>query len=81
LVRARLCKVQKRARWTPDTPASPTTKTGRHDITEILLKVALITKNQNQIKSSNDNHLSILFNVCTCCIYKQMAIIIIIIMI
>jgi hypothetical protein len=46
----------KRARWTPDTPASPTTKTGGHNITEILLKVALITKNQNQIKSSNDNH-------------------------
>ena len=27
-------------------PASSTTKTGRHDITEILLKVALSTKNQ-----------------------------------
>jgi hypothetical protein len=26
-----------------------TTKTGRHDIAEILLKVALNTKNQNQI--------------------------------
>ena len=35
-------------------PASPTTKTGRHDIAEILLKVALNTKNQiksNQILS------------------------------
>jgi hypothetical protein len=32
-------------------PASSTTKTGRHDIAEILLKVALNTKNQNQIKS------------------------------
>jgi hypothetical protein len=31
------------------TPASSTTKTGRHDITEILLKVALNTKNQSQI--------------------------------
>jgi uncharacterized protein (UPF0333 family) len=30
------------------TPASSTTKTGRHDIAEILLKVALNTKNQNQ---------------------------------
>jgi hypothetical protein len=30
-------------------PASSTTKTGRHDIAEILLKVALNTK--NQIKS------------------------------
>ena len=28
------------------TLASSTTKTGRHDITEILLKVALSTKNQ-----------------------------------
>jgi len=27
------------------TPASSTTKTGRHDISEILLKVALNTKN------------------------------------
>jgi hypothetical protein len=34
------------------TPASSTTKTGRHYIAEILLKVALNTK--NQIKS---NHL------------------------
>ena len=31
------------------TPASSTTKTGRHDIAEILLKVALNVKNQNQI--------------------------------
>ena len=32
-------------RWfSPDTPASSTTKTGRHDIAEILLKVALNTK-------------------------------------
>jgi hypothetical protein len=39
-------------RWfSPGTPASSTTKTGRHDIAEILLKVALNTKNQiNQIK-------------------------------
>jgi hypothetical protein len=32
------------ARWF--SPASSTTKTGRHDIAEILLKVALNTKNQ-----------------------------------
>jgi hypothetical protein len=32
-------------RWfSPDTPASSTNKTGRHDIAEILLKVALNTK-------------------------------------
>jgi hypothetical protein len=35
--------------FSPGTPASSTTKTGRHDIAEILLKVALNTK--NQIKS------------------------------
>jgi hypothetical protein len=35
-------------RWfSPDIPASSTTKTGRHDIAEILLKVALNTKNQS----------------------------------
>jgi hypothetical protein len=33
---------------TPGTPASSTTKTGRHDIAEILLKVALNTKIQIQ---------------------------------
>jgi len=32
--------------FSPDTPASSTTKTGRHDIAEILLKVALNTINQ-----------------------------------
>jgi hypothetical protein len=31
-------------------PASSTTKTGRHDIVEILLKVALKHKKSNQIK-------------------------------
>jgi hypothetical protein len=35
-------------RWfSPGTPASSTTKTGRHDIAEILLKVAINTKNQS----------------------------------
>jgi hypothetical protein len=65
LVRAQLCKLQKRCtrlatasdkvyqllahgRWfSPGTPASSTTKTGRHDIAEILLNVALNTKNQS----------------------------------
>jgi hypothetical protein len=38
-------------RWfSPGTPASSTTETGRHDIVEILLKVTLNTKNQS-IKS------------------------------
>jgi hypothetical protein len=37
-------------RWfSPGTPASSTNKTGRHDIAEILLKVAL--KHQKSIKS------------------------------
>jgi len=35
-------------RWfSPGTPASSTTKTGRHDIAEILLKVALSTINKS----------------------------------
>jgi hypothetical protein len=35
-------------RWfSPDTPVSSITKTGRYDIAEILLKVALNTKNQS----------------------------------
>ena len=39
-------------RWvSPGTPASSTTKTGRHDIAEILLKVAL--KHQKSIKSQH----------------------------
>jgi len=39
-------------RWfSPGTPASPTTKTGRHDIAEILLKVALKHQKSNQNQS------------------------------
>jgi hypothetical protein len=39
-----------RGRWfSPGSPASSITKTGRHDIAEILLKVALNTKAQTQI--------------------------------
>jgi hypothetical protein len=60
-VRARFCELQKgctRLAATSDTvcqllahgrwfsPTSSTTKTSRHDIAEILLKVALSTKNQ-----------------------------------
>jgi hypothetical protein len=45
-------KLLTHGRWfSPGTPASSTTKTGRHDIAEILLKVALNDKNQNKIKS------------------------------
>jgi hypothetical protein len=41
-------KLLAHGRWfSPGTPASSTTKAGRHDIAEILLKVALDTKNQS----------------------------------
>jgi hypothetical protein len=46
-------------RWfSPGTPASSTTKTGPHDIAEILLKVVLSTINQilNQIKLMYAKH-------------------------
>jgi hypothetical protein len=33
--------------FSPDSPASSTAKPGRHDITEILLKVALNTNKQS----------------------------------
>jgi hypothetical protein len=40
-------------RWfSPGTPASSTTKTGRHEIAEILQKVALKYQKSNQIKSN-----------------------------
>jgi hypothetical protein len=63
-IRARLCELQKKVALDSQpqvikltsclsivgsTPASSTTKTGRHNIAEILLKAALNTK--NQIKS------------------------------
>jgi hypothetical protein len=42
-------------RWfSPGTPVSFTTKTGRHDIAEILLKVALNTNNQSINQSIKD---------------------------
>jgi hypothetical protein len=47
--------------FSPGTSASSTTKTGRHDIAEILLKVALNTKNQSNHQSNEfqncDNYL------------------------
>ena len=46
-----VCQLHAHGRWfSPGTPASSTTKTGRHDIAEILLKVVLSTI--NQIKSN-----------------------------
>jgi hypothetical protein len=53
-------------RWfSPGTPASSTTKTGRHDIAEILLKMALNTKNQSISQSFilNKNNLKDLFHL------------------
>jgi hypothetical protein len=48
-------------RWfSPGTPASSTTKTGRHDITEILLKVVL---NTNKVKSIILIHYQIMINL------------------
>jgi hypothetical protein len=38
--------------FSPDTPASSTTKTGRHDIGEILLKVALKHQKVNKTKQN-----------------------------
>jgi hypothetical protein len=40
----------------PGTPASFTTKTGRHDIAEILLKLALKHQNSNQITQQHINN-------------------------
>jgi hypothetical protein len=48
----KVCQLLAYSLWFfPGTPASSTTKTGRHDIAKILLKVALNTI--NQIKSTN----------------------------
>ena len=45
-----VCQLLAHGRWfSPGAPASSTTKTGRHDVAEVLLKVALNTI--NQIKS------------------------------
>jgi hypothetical protein len=44
--------------FSPGTPASSTTKTGRHDIVEILMKVAVNTI--NQIKSNQTSNLKVL---------------------
>jgi hypothetical protein len=56
-------------RWfSPGTPASTTTKTGRNDIVEILLKVALNTKHQsiNLLKVT----FCILMKRCPCYIFN-----------
>jgi hypothetical protein len=47
--------------FSPGTPASSTTQTGRLDIAEILLKVAL--KHQKSIKSTNYSRISAISGV------------------
>ena len=77
---ARLCKLQKRCtrlasdkvyqllvhgRWfSPGTPASSIINTGRHDIAGTSMKVALNTKNQNQIILHIKRYTDWLINVC-----------------
>jgi hypothetical protein len=49
----KICHLLARGRWfSPGTPASSTTKNGRHNIAEILLKVASNTIKLNPIKKS-----------------------------
>jgi hypothetical protein len=49
-------------RWfSPGTPASSTTQTVRHDIAEILLKVALKHKKSNQTKHIQDRKNALLY--------------------
>jgi hypothetical protein len=50
--------------FSPDTTASSTTKTGRHDIAEILRKVALNIKNQSINQPPNLNNFNIVLNIC-----------------
>jgi len=59
-------------RWfSPSTPASSTTKTGRHDIAEILLKVALNTKIQIQIHYPYKHKIKKSMHLLTRCIYVE----------
>jgi hypothetical protein len=52
----KVCQLLAHGRWfSPGTPASSTTKTGRHDLAEILLKVALSTIKQiKEVKKKID---------------------------
>jgi hypothetical protein len=51
-------------RWfSPGTPASSTIKTGRHDIAEILLKVALKHQNKKKMKYK--------FHTCPFCLLQR----------
>jgi hypothetical protein len=47
--------------FSPGSPASSTTKTSRHDIVEILLKVAINTIKSNQIKAKHNTNKQITY--------------------
>jgi hypothetical protein len=50
-----------RGRWfSPGTPTSSTTKTGRHDIAEILLKLALKHQKSKEKKQLKNPHTEML---------------------
>jgi hypothetical protein len=63
-------------RWfSAGTPASSTTKIGRHDIAEVLLKVALNTKNiQEMRRSCVLDGLSVQLNVCRSCLLNDLSV-------
>jgi hypothetical protein len=57
LTTAKFYQLLAHGRWfSPGTPASSTTKTGRHDIAEILLKLALKHQKSNQITQQHINN-------------------------
>ena len=65
----KVCQCLATGQWfSPGSPVSSTNKTDRHDITEILLKVALNTIKQTNSHSSYSNH--------SCHVYHQMIFII-----
>ena len=58
------CQLLAAGQWfSPGTPISSTNKTDLHDITEILLKVALNTINQIKPNPEICNFISVLYNV------------------
>jgi hypothetical protein len=62
---AKVYQLLAHGRWfSPGSPASSTTKTGRHDIAEILLRVALSTI--NQFKSLSWIGVGVIYVICVC---------------
>jgi hypothetical protein len=57
-----VCQLLAAARWfSPDSPVSSINKTDRHDITEILLKVALNATTPNPISNIYKNFYNLVF--------------------